>query len=150
MFASNPHGSLGKQASPLEQPFKGANQRSALIRRDSVKNAGIPYWLQAVRSWVRLLAIFTTRFLYNLIVYPVRLRHSPHFRLDTIFSSPPVRRVVHVTNNITSGSGSLPVILTWVSSLSECLVLWSSLSICCIPVCSPCSKTARPIFSEPS
>ena len=35
-----------------------------------------------------------------------------------------------------------------VSSLSEYLVLWSSLSICCIPVCSLCSKTAHSISPE--
>ena len=51
-----------------------------------MKNARISYRLIVERYWVGFLAISTTRFPYDLIVYPVGLRHSPHFWYDTIFS----------------------------------------------------------------
>ena len=41
------------------------------FRRDSMKNAEIPYWLIIKRYWVGLLAISTSWFLYDFIAYPV-------------------------------------------------------------------------------
>jgi hypothetical protein len=43
------------------------------FKRDSMKHAKIPYWLIIKRYWVGLLAISASWFLYDFIVYPVRL-----------------------------------------------------------------------------
>ena len=46
------------------------------FKRDSMKNAKIPYWLIIKRYWVGLLAISTSWFVYDFIVYPVRFPSS--------------------------------------------------------------------------
>jgi len=46
------------------------------FKRDSIKNAKIPYWLIFKRYWVRLAAISTTWFLYDFITYPFGLFSS--------------------------------------------------------------------------
>ncbi|KAF9791015.1 MFS Git1p-related glycerophosphoinositol and glycerophosphocholine permease [Thelephora terrestris] len=65
------------------------------FRRDSMKNAKIPYWLIIKRYWVGLLAISTSWFLYDFIVYPFGLYSTT------------------VVNNVTGGSDSLSVIFAW-------------------------------------
>ena len=47
------------------------------FKRDSMKNAKIPYWLILKRYWVGLLAISLSWFVYDFITYPVRFL-SPH------------------------------------------------------------------------
>lgn len=65
------------------------------FRRDSMKNAKIPYWLIIKRYWGGLLAISTSWFLYDFIVYPFGLYSTT------------------VVNNVTGGTDSLAVIFAW-------------------------------------
>ena len=49
------------------------------FKRDSMRDAKIPYWLIIKRYWVGLAAISLSWFLYDFIVYPVRvLSRIPH------------------------------------------------------------------------
>ena len=43
------------------------------FKRDSMRDAKIPYWLILKRYWVGLAAISLSWFVYDFIVYPVRL-----------------------------------------------------------------------------
>ena len=42
------------------------------FKKDSMKNARIPYWLIIKRYWASLLAISVDWFVYDFITYPVR------------------------------------------------------------------------------
>ncbi|KAF9645102.1 MFS Git1p-related glycerophosphoinositol and glycerophosphocholine permease [Thelephora ganbajun] len=64
-------------------------------RRDSMRDAKIPYWLIIKRYWVGLVAISISWFVYDFITYPFGLYSTT------------------VVNNITGGSDSLAVIFTW-------------------------------------
>jgi len=64
-------------------------------KRDSMKNAKIPYLLVFKRYWVSLLAISFIWFLYDFIVYPFGIYSST------------------ILDNVTGGSTSLTVIFGW-------------------------------------
>ena len=61
------------------------------FKRDSMRDAKIPYWLIIKRYWVGLLAISTSWFLYDFIVYPVCFAHplssQPCLGTDLVRSS---------------------------------------------------------------
>ncbi|THH08367.1 hypothetical protein EW146_g9014 [Bondarzewia mesenterica] len=65
------------------------------FRKDSMKNAKIPYLLIIKRYWKSLAAISATWFIYDFIVYPF-----------SIYSST-------VVSNITNGSDALSVVFGW-------------------------------------
>ncbi|KXN88499.1 hypothetical protein AN958_07165 [Leucoagaricus sp. SymC.cos] len=90
--SSGAHGSLGGMLAML-----------SAMRKDSMKNARIPYLLILKRYWVSLLAISFTWFLYDFIVYPFGLYSS--IIID--------RRLLMEIGSITGGSDSLTVVLGW-------------------------------------
>lgn len=65
------------------------------FKRDSMRDAKIPYWLIIKRYWVGLLAISASWFIYDFITYPFGLYSTT------------------VVNNITGGSDSLAVVFAW-------------------------------------
>jgi MFS family permease len=65
------------------------------FKRDSMRNAKIPYWLIIKRYWVGLAAISLSWFVYDFIVYPFGLYSTT------------------VVNNVTGGTSSLSVIFAW-------------------------------------
>jgi len=64
-------------------------------KKDSMKNAKIPYWLIIKRYWVGLAALSLTWFIYDFITYPFGLYSST------------------VVNNITGGSSALSTVFGW-------------------------------------
>ena len=52
------------------------------LRRNSMQNTKIPYWLIIKRYWVGLLATPTSWFPCDFIVCPMYLLQLPHFRFD--------------------------------------------------------------------
>lgn len=85
------------------------------FKRDSMKNAKIPYWLIIKRYWVGLLAISASWFLYDFIVYPVRFSFllPPHLSSGADFPPQFGLYSTTVVNNITGGSDSLSVVFAW-------------------------------------
>ncbi|TDL20750.1 MFS Git1p-related glycerophosphoinositol and glycerophosphocholine permease [Rickenella mellea] len=65
------------------------------FKKDSMKNAKIPYWLIIKRYWVGLTAICLTWFIYDFITYPFGIYGST------------------VIDNITGGSTALTVVFGW-------------------------------------
>jgi len=65
------------------------------FKRDSMRDAKVPYWLIIKRYWSGLLAISASWFIYDFIVYPFGLYSTT------------------VVNNVTGGNDSLSVVFAW-------------------------------------